>query len=252
MRIFRCACGNQVYFENTQCYACGRALGFLPEHLTLSAIEPAGEEWQALAPAASGTLWRMCHNYTEQMRVQMNEAYRTLLGHFRHESGHYFWDQLVRDDPEMLAEYRAVFGDERLDYAGALERHYIEGAPSDWWDRHISKYASSHPWEDWGETWAHYLQMTDALETALAVGLTARNQRGQAVPQADPESVEFSGAAVRRDFNEMLSNWLSLTVALNSINRSLGLGDAYPFALSSAAADKLRFVHRVISRGISP
>lgn len=366
MRIFRCACGNQVYFENTKCYACGRALGFLPEHLTMSAIEPAGDQWQALAPAASGTLWRMCHNYTyeqvcnwmvagdsgytfcdacrlnktipnlssswnrllwsriesgkrrlvydllnhelpfaskvddpesglafqflesadpfgefaaegtdgrvmtghahgvitiniaeaddvarEQMRVQMNEAYRTLLGHFRHESGHYFWDRLVRDDPEMLAEFRAVFGDERIDYASALERHYIEGAPSDWWDRHISKYASSHPWEDWGETWAHYLQMTDALETALAVGLTARDQRGRTVPQADPESVEFSGAAVRRDFDEMLSDWLSLTVALNGINRSLGLGDAYPFALSSVAGDKLRFVHRVISRGIS-
>lgn len=179
----------------------------------------------------------------EQMRVQMNEAYRTLLGHFRHESGHYFWDRLVRDDERTLNGFRAVFGDERVDYARALEQHYQQGPPSDWWDRHISAYASSHPWEDWGETWAHYLQMVDAVETAQAIGLTARDERGQAVPQPD--------AATQMDFEKMLAAWLPLTVAINSINRSLGLGDAYPFALSATSADKLRFVHGVVSRGKS-
>ncbi len=161
----------------------------------------------------------------EQMRLEMNEAYRTLLGHFRHESGHYFWDRLVRDDPERLAAFRALFGDERQDYQAALKRHYEEGPGTSWQQDYISAYASSHPWEDWGETWAHFLQMTDALETAHAVGL---------------------GDPTFDSFDDMVGKWLPLTISINSMNRSMGLNDAYPFALNAATTEKLRFVDEVV------
>lgn len=164
----------------------------------------------------------------EQMRVAMNEAYRTLLGHFRHESGHHYWNLLVLTDAARLASFRALFGDERQDYASVLDRYYAEGPPADWSVHHISAYASSHPWEDWAETWAHYLQMSDALETAQ-------------------EAPAFTGVAPARNFDEMIAAWMPLTTSINSMNRSLGLADAYPFALAEATTEKLRFVHHVIS-----
>jgi hypothetical protein len=37
-----------------------------------------------------------------------------------------------------------------------------------------------------------------------------------------------------------------LTVALNSLNRSMGHADVYPFVLSEKAIEKLRLVHDVI------
>ena len=112
----------------------------------------------------------------EQIRHQLHEPYRTLLGHFRHEVGHYYWDRLITGT-EWEEPFRALFGDERADYAGALKANYESGPPADWRDRHISAYASSHPWEDWAETWAHYLHMVDALETAFASGLTLKPSR---------------------------------------------------------------------------
>ena len=334
MRSFRCVCGNQVFFENTHCFACGRTLGFLPEHLEVSGLEPDGDAWQA-----RGTRWKKCYNYSdeyvcnwmvradsdhtfcdacrlnrtipnlgdawnrllwsrieaakrrliydllrlglpfaskvddpasglafqfladaqdsefanenadgrvmtghangvitiniaeaddvarERMRVSMNEGYRTLLGHFRHESGHYFWDRLIRDDPARLAAFREYFGDERADYQAALARHYDDGPPQGWQNEYISAYASSHPWEDWGESWAHFLQMSDALETAATIGL---------------------GSTDYEDFDGMVSAWLPLTIAINDLNRSMGLADAYPFALNGVTTEKLRFVDRVV------
>src|SRR5262249_50270393 len=91
----------------------------------------------------------------ERRRLQMNEPYRPLLGAFRHEIGHYYWDRLIRGSAR-LAAFRETFGDERADYAEALDRHHAGGPPGDWQDRFVSAYASSHPWEDWAETWAHY------------------------------------------------------------------------------------------------
>jgi hypothetical protein len=168
----------------------------------------------------------------EQSRVQMHERYRTLLGHFRHEIGHYYWERLVRDG-ERLAAFRALFGDERDDYAAALQRHYAAGARTDWRDCCISAYAAAHPWEDWAETFAHYLHMVDTLETAQDFGFSAGLP-----PRPDAA-----------DFDVLMAEWLDLTVALNALNRSMGLEDAYPFAITDAVRAKLAFVHAVVRDG---
>src|SRR5207302_77798 len=123
----------------------------------------------------------------EKRRLQMHEPYRTLLGHFRHEIAHYYWDRLVKDGP-LRDGFRARFGDEREDYGAALRRHYQQGPPADWQARFVSAYASAHPWEDWAETWAHYLHMADALETAIACGLSLRPRRGDE-PSLKPDLV---------------------------------------------------------------
>ena len=124
----------------------------------------------------------------EKMRVEMGENYRTLLGHFRHELGHYYWDRLIRDDPGRLERFHQLFGDESADYDEALRRHYAEGAPPDWETRHISAYAASHPWEDWAETFAHYLHITDTLEMVRALNIPLarlETDAGDELPDSD-------------------------------------------------------------------
>ena len=174
-------------------------------------------------------------------RLELREPYRTLLGHLRHESGHYYWDSLIRDAGRQ-EEFRAAFGDEQADYRGALQDYYASGAPASWQDSFVSAYATAHPWEDWAETWAHYLHMVDLLETAASYNTRL------AVPGVDDESNAvvnpFQGARI--DFEQLVEQWVPLTLLVNSLNRSLGQGDAYPFALSAAALDKLRFVHDLI------
>jgi hypothetical protein len=176
------------------------------------------------------------------MRQDMAEPYRTILGHFRHESGHYFWDRLVRDS-EWLEEFRQLFGDDTLDYGQALERHHAEGPPGDWQDHFVSAYASSHPWEDWAETWAHYLHIVDALETARSFGVGIRPETGDAAPMAKASGFDPYGKA---DFAPILEHWLPLAFALNSLNRSIGHEDAYPFVLAPPAVEKLQLVHRIV------
>ena len=175
----------------------------------------------------------------ERMRAEMAEPYRTILGHFRHESGHFYWDRLVRDGP-WLGPFRACFGDETADYGAALQQHYTAGAPPDWPDRFVSAYAAAHPWEDWAESWSHYLHMVDTLETAWAFGLQldARNEALSGRADFDPY--------VTRDFDALVAQWLPLTVALNALNAAMGHEAAYPFTLGPVVLDKLRFVHRVI------
>ncbi len=176
-------------------------------------------------------------------RVALHEPYRTLLGHLRHESGHYYWDRLIRDG-ERLDPFRAMFGDERAPYTAALNAYYAAGEPAAGWQaRHVSAYATSHPWEDWAETWAHYLHMVDLLETAASYStrLSMPGANGDAIDQVtDP----FAGASA--DFDHLVAEWIPLTLLLNSLNRSLGQDDAYPFALSRHALTKLRFVHETI------
>jgi hypothetical protein len=183
----------------------------------------------------------------ERRRHAMGEPYRTLLGHLRHEIGHYFWNVLVRDDPS-LEQFRRVFGDERQDYGAALRRHYEHGPPPDWQERFVTAYASAHPWEDFAETWAHYLHIVDTLETANSFGLRVRPKivRG---PELSAE-IDFDPHEVS-DLNRLIDAWLPLTFAVNSLNRSMGQPDLYPFVLSPPAIGKLGFIHDRIyaSRG---
>jgi len=365
MKTFECYCGNTLHFENTRCLACGRALGFLPEHLVLSALDPAENgRWHALHPKAHGAHYHMCENYKtenvcnwmvpvsesstfcrgcrlnrtipnlteqknrvlwsrveqskrrllyslyclslpvigrdtdaehglsfsfladaeaggefaddldhrrhvltghrtglitiniaeadpkalEEMREKMYEEYRALLGHFRHEIGHYYWDRLVAGSV-WLESFRAMFGDERTDYSAALNRYYAEGAPADWRQNYISAYASAHPWEDWAETWAHYLHMVDTLDTAYDYGfaIEGREVRPPSVSVEVGESqLTSTDQAYTVSFDDILLDWSRLTNVMNALNRSMGQRDAYPFALSPTAAGKVRFVHGVI------
>ncbi len=348
MKTFSCCCGNTVYFENTDCLRCDRKLGFLPDRLTLSALEPAGDQLWRPAGAADGLLYRACRNgidhdacnwmvpadepedyclacrlnqvipnldkpgnralwirieqtkrrliydlrrlhlpvfpktsnpnnglafafmednpeglefahqhqgsqimtghanglitiniaeaddaERERRRQQMNEQQRTLLGHFRHESGHYYWDRLIANGA-MLKPVRALFGDERQDYASALEDYYNDGPSENWWNTHVSAYASAHPWEDWAESWAHWLQISDTVETAAAIGL------------ADPAVVDLPA-------RQKIASWVELALKINLINRSLDQPDPYPYVLTPPVIDKLCLIDRVIaSSGFSP
>jgi len=360
MRNFQCTCGNTLYFENSACLNCGRLLGFIPELLRLSALDPAPDKrFRALA---DGRTYRACRNYREEqvcnwvipddepseycracrlnhvipnlsdahnrvlwarierakrrllfglftlglpvvgrqedsrnglafeflaepgdstefaddagsrqvltghrhgtitiniaeadpsarerIREKMREQYRTLLGHFRHEVAHWYWDRLVRGS-RWEAPFRERFGDERTDYASALAHYYESGPGPEWQSEAVSEYASSHPWEDWAETWAHYLHMVDTLETAHDHGFSLQGQ-----PVRSPGATAH--AALQRasgpgqpplGFDDLLNDWIQLTLALNALNRSMGLRDAYPFVLGPGAVEKLRFVHNVI------
>ena len=180
----------------------------------------------------------------ERRRTQLREPYRTLLGHLRHESGHFYFDKLVAPAPKVLERFRKVFGDERLDYAAAVQKHYETGAPGNWPDQFVSAYATMHPWEDWAETWAHYLHMVDALETAAACGLSLQPRRKDEPRVAKlPDPVDEGVTK----FDKMIEGWHPLTYALNNLNRGLGLADAYPFVLSTPAVNKLRFIHEVVT-----
>jgi hypothetical protein len=180
----------------------------------------------------------------ERRRTQMHEPYRTLLGHFRHEVGHYYWDRLVRDQGR-LAECRAVFGDDEADYDAALKRHYASGPPPGWQASYVSAYATTHAWEDFAETWSHYLHIIDCLETAQAYGLEVH-------PALTPEPALHAAATLDPyspgDFAPLIETWLPLTYAMNSMNRSMGLGDLYPFVLGAPVIEKLSFIHGLVHR----
>lgn len=348
MKLFTCqSCSALLFFENSRCDTCGHRLGFLPAEAMLSALEPDGDGWRALAAASQGR-YRVCvnavldacnwllpadatdlycaactHNRTipdisgptlrmlwqklelakhrlfytllrfglpldtrrdrpdglafdflddlpgqpkvmtghddglitlrvreaddaerEAMRRQMGEPYRTLLGHFRHEVGHYYWDRLVRDGAHLDA-CRALFGDDRQNYGAALARHYAEGPPPNWRDAYISEYATTHPWEDFAETWAHYLHIVDTLDSAATLGLGLHPVDAAGHPlRALAASLDFD--PYDADIDTVIAAWLPLTVAINSLNRSMGQPDLYPFVLSSPVIRKLGFVQRLV------
>jgi hypothetical protein len=331
MKRFHCACGNEVFFDNKFCNACGDTLGFIPEQqvfinpfvqngyrlcqhaetlqcnwlikdsdnnpqccacrLTRTipdlGINNNFQRWAKLEmtkrrafymllrlglsipdrqPGANEPL--LLFDFLEDQRTNpesaldfvytghakgvitlnaaeaddsylsaaqelMNEAYRTLLGHFRHELGHFYGLRLL-NNAEDLAAFRQLFGDERVDYATALESFYCNGARQDWQDQFISSYASSHPLEDWAETWAHYLHISETLETACAYGL-------------------ISNIESLADFNHWLSTWMEFSVALNALNRSMGTSDPYPFVISEIVKRKLYFIDCWVKKaGIVP
>lgn len=163
--------------------------------------------------------------YREKIRAQMREPYRTVLGHFRHEIGHYYWDYLFRD-PDLRAEFRKVFGSEEIPYAAALDRYYRNSPLSGWQKDYISAYAAAHPLEDWAETWGHYLHMRDMLETA---------REWEAVPPPEKD-----------DFDANLNQWIELTILANELNRSMGLPDIYPFVITPGVREKLAFIDRTV------
>jgi hypothetical protein len=177
----------------------------------------------------------------ERVRAEMGEPYRTLLGHFRHESGHYFWDRLVAGKPRRLSACRALFGDDRLDYGQALQKHYDQGAPPNWQNDFVSMYATTHPWEDFAETWAHYLHIVDTLETAGAFGLKVKPRRARGELAAE---IDFDPYRAK-NMDVLIKAWLPIEFATNSMNRSMGQLDLYPFVLSPKVIGKLAFIHEL-------
>ena len=353
MKLFQCQqCGQPIYFENTECERCHSALGFLPDGMVMTALQPQPEDgsFRPLAnpaltvrfcqnaaheacnwvlPAHSGedfceacqanrtipdlsdadrlTCWRLLeiakhrliygllrlrlplvskfkdparglafdflagpdYDFRESQKVitghaeglitiniaeaddaererhrqDMAEPYRTLLGHFRHEIGHYYWERLIQGDQARLASFRQMFGDEQQDYSQALEAHYNGGPPADWQQHFVSSYASSHPWEDWAETWAHYLHIVDTLETAHAFGIHVHPPEVKDPSmEADADFDPYRSAK----FEDLIEVWLPLTYAVNSLNRSMGQPDLYPFVLPPAVLSKLNYIHDTI------
>jgi hypothetical protein len=175
----------------------------------------------------------------ETRRQQLDEPYRTVLGHMRHEVAHYYQPILAPDATAMREECRRVFGDDREDYQQAIDRHYAEGPPDDWRKRFVSAYATMHPWEDWAETVAHYLHIRDTLQTAEAYGLRVDGPR---LVTTDPSPLSSDPRAPAGDLDGLLEAWLPLTYALNAINRSMGAEDLYPFVLPPVVQQKLAFI----------
>jgi hypothetical protein len=180
----------------------------------------------------------------EKIRHELHEPYRTLLGHFRHEIGHYYWDRLVAGTP-WHEKFRELFGDERQDYAAALKRNYEQGPPPNWADRHISSYASVHPWEDWAECWAHYLHVVDSLDTALGFGLRGEDVEAAVEPFSvndlyDPDAPDAQRVIL------LVNSWVQLTTVLNELARSMGQHDFYPFVMSRPVLRKLHFIQMIV------
>ncbi|MGD8560725.1 MAG: putative zinc-binding peptidase [Gammaproteobacteria bacterium] len=170
------------------------------------------------------------HSERESVREKMNESYRTLLGHFRHESGHYYWERLINNS-RWHEEFRSLFGDENMNYSEAMSLHYKNNRSYDWQENHITHYAGSHPWEDWAETWAHFLHIYDTLQTANDLQLSA-----------GPLAFD-----VLTDIENALQQWQELAIVLNALNRSMGMEDPYPFAINDVVANKLHFIYTVIA-----
>jgi len=180
----------------------------------------------------------------ERTREQLNEPYRTLLGHFRHESGHYYW-MMLANTPRSIERYRQLFGDERPDYGAALAAYHQNGPKPDWMRNYISAYATAHSWEDWAESWAHYLHMVDALETAEDYAIEPRLpfSRGQGRPW-----FSSTDAYQARNAAQLVARWIPLALAMNSLNRSMGLADFYPFVVAPPVIAKLDYIHDEIRR----
>jgi hypothetical protein len=183
--------------------------------------------------------------HREALRVQLAEPYRTVLGHLRHEVGHWYWNVLVEGTP-YLDKFRALMGDERADYAQALSEHYGKPVGTDWTDTHVSHYAASHPWEDWAETFAHYLHIRDTMETAQAWGMHIAGPDLQ-LSVAWNATLEVDPAEQAESFDELSRSWIAFEICMNAINRSMGKEDLYPFRLVPAVLEKLRFVHVVVT-----
>lgn len=178
----------------------------------------------------------------EARRTSMGEPYRTLLGHFRHEIGHHYWDLLVDGRPAQQ-RFRALFGDERADYGQALQAYYYNGAPAGWPQHHISAYSTAHPWEDFAETFAHYLHITDTVEMSADFGVRTRPRTQD--PHIAVDRVVFD-PYMEPDFTVTIDHWIPLASMLNNLNRTMGHQDAYPFILTPPVIEKLAFINDLV------
>jgi hypothetical protein len=184
-------------------------------------------------------------DFREKHRQEMHEPYRTLIGHLRHELGHYYWDRLI-EGTAWLDKFRELFGDERADYQGALANHYASGPPPDWSDRFVSAYAASHPWEDWAETFAHYLHLRATLQTIGSYNIDISSTRLPLTPYRSDVLYPGQPAEEGEAFLGWINTWLVLTAVLNETMRSMGQPDLYPFVLNRSSVTKLHFVQCVI------
>jgi hypothetical protein len=349
MKTFQCLCGAPLFFENTQCRACGRKVAFSAEQMAMVCVDAAEEKglklcdnnvkenvcnwlvddgqalcracrlnhtipnleahpahrlyWARLESAKRRAVYSLLSlglpvrsktedpekglafsfmadadpdsEFTEflpgvekiytghdsghivinlaeadeiartRARLKLGERYRTILGHFRHELGHYYWDLLIADSP-WLEPCRKLFGDDRLDYGEAIDRHYKEGPPKDWEENYVSAYATMHPWEDWAETWSHYIHMVDTLDTAHHFTIAVQGRH--IVPRGTPQDEDNPERAW--NFERLFTDWLMLVVPLNELNRSMGYDEPYPFVLTDPIKEKLHFVHQVLKRSV--
>ena len=182
--------------------------------------------------------------WRERMRQDMTEPYRTLLGHFRHESGHYYWYRMAHRK-DWLTDFRRVFGNERMDYATAMQKNYRQEPSSDWQSHFVSPYAAAHPWEDWAETWAHYLHIIDVLETAWVFRIrVSPGHEQQDQMTSEPDFDPYRAVSL----GQLIDQWLPLTYAMNSLNRSMGQPDLYPFVLAPAVVAKIDFIHQTVHK----
>ncbi len=157
-------------------------------------------------------------------RERMEEPYRTMIGHFRHEIAHFLFLRLAAENEGFEVAFRVMFGDEREDYGGALKRHYAAEDDGGWRDAHISHYASAHPHEDWAETAAHVMHLTDLLDSAQALGFTN---------ETPPDNLAAA---------------MDIGLAVNHLNRSMGMEDAYPFVVTEVVRQKLDFAAEALDR----
>ncbi|GAB3977710.1 hypothetical protein GCM10028806_39680 [Spirosoma terrae] len=170
----------------------------------------------------------------EKLRVDFGESHRTLIGHFHHEIGHYYWQLLVQNKCED--ECKAAFGDHAaVNYVTAMNHYYQQGPPADWMNRYISAYASMHPWEDFAETFRAYLEMITILDTAENVNLLLEEE----------ENVDFLGAP----FDSMLLKYEQLGMKLNEMNRTMGLLDVVPEVFNQEVIQKMKFIHKLVKQG---
>lgn len=166
--------------------------------------------------------------HREQVQATLGEQYRTPLGHIRHELGHYVWQELVALDPARLEAFREVFGDERIDYAEALARHYARTDDGSWYGTHASFYATAHPWEDFAESWAQVMHVHDVVETGASWGVV-------------------TAPADLKDASAWLSASITASVAANELARSMGMRDLYPFALTPGVRVKVEFCWQLLT-----
>jgi hypothetical protein len=163
----------------------------------------------------------------EKSRVIFQEAHRTVIGHFRHEVAHLYWQLLVQGHCEP--EFKAAFGDhENPSYSDAQQRYYEGGPQEGWQANYVSAYATMHPWEDFAETFATYLDMVSVLDTALHMCVA---------DSCDP---------TKADLATMISRYVSLGIVLNEMNRAMGLIDLVPEILLPPIVAKMQFVHDLV------